>query len=293
MLETRPRGIAVIRAGAIGDTLLVFPLLAALRARRARARLVAIGRTEVFELAREDGLCDAVLSPDGAGLWRIRAEDLALTPEDLRSFAGIDEVLDLDGGAPSRARALALGVEVWKGLDPFPPRGFGAPAAAHHLVQAGFAGASPFVRAPAPRYPESPPLVVLAPGAGSPSKRAPARWFAELARSLRTVGARIALVSGEADAEAREEFEGAGGVADERWEGLPLGDLRRRLARARGFASNDSGIAHLAAYVGLPGVVRFLATDPVVWAPPVPEVEAIPPGAEPGAAPLGRRLAGS
>jgi ADP-heptose:LPS heptosyltransferase len=46
-----------------------------------------------------------------------------------------------------------------------------------------------------------------------------------------------------------------------------LYELACRLADARIFIGNDSGIAHLAAAVGTPVVALFGATDPRVWAP--------------------------
>ena len=46
-----------------------------------------------------------------------------------------------------------------------------------------------------------------------------------------------------------------------------LYELACRLAGARVFIGNDSGIAHLAAAVGTPVVALFGPTDPRVWAP--------------------------
>lgn len=70
-----------------------------------------------------------------------------------------------------------------------------------------------------------------------------------------------------------------------------LYDLACWLAGARLYIGNDSGIAHLAAAVGVPVVAIFLATDPRVWAPrgaPVTVLEN--PGVEEVLAAARRRL---
>jgi ADP-heptose:LPS heptosyltransferase len=54
-----------------------------------------------------------------------------------------------------------------------------------------------------------------------------------------------------------------------------LSELAKRLASARVFVGNDSGISHLAAAVGTPVVALFGPTDPRVWAPRGPMVEVI------------------
>ena len=53
---------------------------------------------------------------------------------------------------------------------------------------------------------------------------------------------------------------------------LALADLARRLAGCRAFIGHDSGISHLAAAVGLPGVVLWGDTAPEVWRPPSDKV---------------------
>ena len=48
---------------------------------------------------------------------------------------------------------------------------------------------------------------------------------------------------------------------------LALFELSRYLRRCRGFVGNDSGITHLAAYLGCPTVALFGPTDPRMWGP--------------------------
>jgi ADP-heptose:LPS heptosyltransferase len=46
-----------------------------------------------------------------------------------------------------------------------------------------------------------------------------------------------------------------------------LGEVKSLLATAGLFAGNDSGPAHMAAAFGVPSVVLYGSSDPVVWAP--------------------------
>jgi heptosyltransferase-3 len=110
--------------------------------------------------------------------------------------------------------------------------------------------------------------IVIHPGSGSPAKNWPIDRFVSLAAALTDTGP-IAWVigpveeeSGDAAAIATAAIHGAAV-----WRNVPLADLARRLAGARLFVGNDSGVAHLAAAVGCPTVVLFGASDPMVWAP--------------------------
>jgi ADP-heptose:LPS heptosyltransferase len=48
---------------------------------------------------------------------------------------------------------------------------------------------------------------------------------------------------------------------------LSLVDLSRYLRRCRAFVGNDSGITHLAAYLGCPTIALFGPTNPRMWGP--------------------------
>ncbi len=48
---------------------------------------------------------------------------------------------------------------------------------------------------------------------------------------------------------------------------LTLGELSQYLRRCRAYVGNDSGITHLAAYIGCPTIALFGPTDPRIWGP--------------------------
>lgn len=275
------RRVVVSRLGAIGDTVVCFPALARLRELCPKAQITTVGRTEVFQLAFEDGLCDAVQSPDAVALWK-----LPLPEPDVRLegfWRGTDLWLDLDGSElPDECwRRRGIGARI--AFLALPPAGWTESASRWVLDRLGETQAPAFIRSRVPRTPPSgAPRIAIAPGAGSLRKRAPAAWFDALARAVRARGARPILVAGEADGDAVEELMRAGTPWASQWLRMPLPELARELRACTAFVANDSGVAHLAAWLSLPGIVRFVASDPRVWAPASPSVRAIGAGtAEP------------
>jgi ADP-heptose:LPS heptosyltransferase len=89
----------------------------------------------------------------------------------------------------------------------------------------------------------------------------------------RHTGWPAAITVGEDDAflkeqPAWEELIGKKGTVV--FDNRPLPELCKELSAAGLFIGNDSGIAHLAAGLGIPSVVFFFSTDPAQWAPWVP-----------------------
>ena len=128
-------------------------------------------------------------------------------------------------------------------------------------------------------------LVVIFPGSGSPAKNWPAHKFAALAAML----AKGSGILRSADSALNDKEDGQKDKEYYAWS--RLGRLKRRsnlsfarpsvpvlkdldlptvaaVARlASAFVGNDSGVAHLAAAVGTPGVAIFGPTDPARWRP--------------------------
>jgi ADP-heptose:LPS heptosyltransferase len=126
--------------------------------------------------------------------------------------------------------------------------------------------------------------VLIHPGSGSPRKNWP---FAEWLALATLLPGPATLILGEAElarslpgplAQAHQSGAGAVRLGDRElgllWE-PPLEELLRRLAGARAFLGHDSGVSHLAACAGSPGLLLFGPTDPAIWKPPVANLRAL------------------
>jgi ADP-heptose:LPS heptosyltransferase len=106
--------------------------------------------------------------------------------------------------------------------------------------------------------------VLIHPGAGSAEKRWPVECFFELAERLSGAGMRPSFFLGPAETDLE------GKIRQHRWPLFLTGDLSElvdHLRSAAALVGNDSGVSHLAAYIGLCTVAVFGPTDPGRWAP--------------------------
>lgn len=119
-------------------------------------------------------------------------------------------------------------------------------------------------------------VVAIHPGSGSARKNWPAERWREVIAALPS---RVLLILGEAeDAAWRDAVLADFGTRVEIARHLPLEVLVGRLRRSRVFLGHDSGISHLAAACGLPGVLLFGPTDAAIWAPPTPRMRVLQAG---------------
>lgn len=125
-------------------------------------------------------------------------------------------------------------------------------------------------------------FVVVHPGSGSARKCWPALSWHVLIRDLVGQGYKVMVLEGEADGPAVTAITTAMSPQAVRViRGRSLAEVARLFANASGVIANDSGIAHLAAGLGVPTVAIFGPTDPAVWRPRGPIVRVC--GGTPGA----------
>jgi heptosyltransferase III len=259
-----PPSLLVVHPGALGDVVLLFGLLRELRRRFAPVALLA--QSEVARLAAAEGLADEALALESA--WTASL------------FSGRPDPLVCDRLAPyshalafSQAPALAAGLQTIARaglctIAPRPPAGLRLHAAEHAWAGAKACGLLPAETAPRlpplrPAAPGSGAALLIHPGAGSPRKRWPIVRFRAVAAAIEAGGGRVEYLLGPADRDLRPH------LADAPVVHLPADTraLRRLLTSARAYVGNDSGVSHLAAWLGLPSVVVFGPSDPVRWRP--------------------------
>jgi ADP-heptose:LPS heptosyltransferase len=240
----------LIRPGAIGDFIVSLPAMESLRA----------DYTEVWCASQNVPLArfaDSARSIASAGLDR-----LGLLPADdvVERLRGFDSVISWYGTQREEFRNLVQSLGLPFHFLPALPDG-GTHAVDFYNGQARSLGAKPsrFPRIEGPAALRT--FAVIHPFASSPAKRAPMEWFESAARAL-SEAMPVHWTCG-----PEEHLPGAVRIDD-------LYEFACWLHQARIFVGNDSGISHLAAAVGTPVRAFFRATDPKVWAPRGPAVDA-------------------
>jgi len=284
---TAPRGkILVIRGGAIGDFILTLPAIAALRSRFPGVHLEVLGYPHIVQLAVAGGLVDRVQSIEARALAGFFARSGTLDADLTDYFSEFDiivsylydpdEIFRTNVGRCSTAQFIVGPHRPLETENLHAARVFLKP-----LERLAIFDADPVPRlilhAPSPAG--TPPdagtessihQLALHPGSGSEKKNWPeARWAELLQHLLSTTTWPLLLVGGEAEGERLQRLAAALVPTRVRVaQSLPLAELACRLKQCAAFIGHDSGIAHLAAALGLPGLVLWgnAATD--VWRPP-------------------------
>ena len=284
--------ILIIRPGAIGDTLLTFPIIKALRARHSDSHLhiTLVGNAAVLPLALAFGLVEEVadyghlrwselFSAEGIHAPELREElqetDLAicwlrdpdgLVEHNLR-LAGVKQVVVAPGRPPEGKRIhlvdyLAETVEV---------QNVGAQCIAPIVLgyRQGRNALRPYIQ-----------CIAIHPGSGGAQKCWPAASFTAVIECLWKLGYPILLVAGPADHERISGIEHSlSSPPEPRMLNVlidaPLAVVAEHLQRASCYLGNDSGITHLAAMLGIPTIALFGPSDPAIWRPVGPDVEVI------------------
>jgi heptosyltransferase III len=290
------RRVLVIFPGALGDLMCLMPALAAISRRHRGASVELMARSELARLVVGRSVVARGHSIDGREAGELFADEAA---GDARRFFGeFDRVYSFFASDDARFRArLAAATDGEVSFHRFRPTGDGHVSAGY--LRAIDAGPAPMdarleptpddlaaaSRVLADLKCDGSNFILIFPGSGSAGKNWPAEKFAAIAAML-AKGAGIlrsadsaqndtkkdsalndtgcVVVLGPAEASIEPIFREAR-VAVVKDLDLPVVAAIARLATA--FVGNDSGVAHLAAAVGAPGVVIFGPTEPARWRP--------------------------
>lgn len=269
--------ILVVRGGALGDFILTLPALAALRRAFPATHLEVLAYPRPAQLAVEAGIVDATRALESRGLAGFFARKGDLDPEWSAYFASFHVVVSYlydpdrhfqdNVARVSRAQFLA---------GPHRPEEPSSLHAAQQLLRPletlAILDADPLPRLSALVGAGCRPAggrrrIVAHPGSGSPTKNWPVdRWRHLLERWDARRDVDVDLVGGESEAGwlpgLARGLERVRCVVSE-----PLPMLARRMAGASLFVGHDSGVTHLAAAMGVRGLVLWGPTCEAVWRP--------------------------
>ena len=283
--------ILVIRGGAIGDFILTLPAIAALRQQFPEAHLEVLGYPHIIELAVAGGLADQAQSIDARALAGFFARNGQLA-EDLADYFSEfdlivsylydpDHIFQTNVGrcngaqfiaAPHRpnegdnVHATKVYLKALERLAIFDP---------DHVPRLSLNSSARQNEAAAlsstwTNREQALNQLALHPGSGSERKNWPEAQWAELVQHLiHSTALDLLLVGGEAEGEKLQRL--AAALPPNRVrvaQSLPLPELGRRLERCAAFIGHDSGISHLAAALGLPGLILWGETAEQIWRPP-------------------------
>jgi heptosyltransferase III len=264
--------ILVFRGGALGDFLVTRPALRSLRDRWPAAEITLVGNRTAAELGLLDGTVQAVHDQHDAR-W-VPLFDSAPLPVSLQDWLeSFDRIFNCwpDPDGQLARHFAAWGERYIAGTAAVSSR----PAARHFLTPLQRWGCregdlSPRLTLPSVAEVEAERrlggmsrFVAIHAGSGSPRKTWPLERWHTVAAALRRP---ILWITGEADAAGAPPV-GPHLCQAHHW---PLAVLAAALARCDQYLGHDTGVSHLAAAVGAPGLALFGPTDPTIWAPPSP-----------------------
>ncbi len=258
----------------LGDAVMALPAMRALR-QGLPGRCIVVARPPVRDVVRTTGAQVWVYRPSLLGTGRLIHSVRRLKPDAVVSFlrsrraglitatSGAPLRVGWDAGPARRAYSVRAPSDRKRihQVDEYLrlPKALGLPAPAVWPPREALA--------PEP----GPEAIVMAPGSSfGPAKRWPAPHYASLARLLRDrTGLPILVVGSSREASTLKEVVDRAGRGVENLAGrTSLPELAALVRGCRLFVGNDSGVAHLGAWMGAPVVVVFGSTDPR-WTRPI------------------------
>jgi heptosyltransferase-3 len=267
--------IIVIHHGALGDVVATFPSL--LRLKKLYGSLSIICQGNIGQLAQEFNIADKWFPLEASAFATLYSSHIDPNVKNiLRSYGKV--ILFSRSRSLERTLSSVSENEVY-GIPPRPDLDQKIHVTQHilsHLVRFRLLeksdedmrialSSSVYSDRRSTQY--DPSRIIIHPGSGSRKKCWPISNFAKVYSSLKADDKQPEFILGPAEYDLHDILvQSSRGTAKvHRLDSLK--DLTELLKTGNGFIGNDSGVSHLAAFIGLPTVAVFGPSDPETWKP--------------------------
>jgi ADP-heptose:LPS heptosyltransferase len=280
--------ILVIHHGALGDVVATFPAL--LRLRKFYSSIAVICQGSIGRLARELHIVDTWFPMEAAAFATIYSS--RIHPNAKNFLLSYDKIILFSSSISLEKTLSSISENEVYRIEPRPVSGQRMPVAQHllwNLSKYGLMDDSdkdnqqvlyPFVYTDRRVSTYDPLKIIIHPGSGSPKKCWPMTNFIKIAALIGTKGWRPEFILGPAEHDLYDILMPFKKLNANIHRLENLSELAGLLKTGGGFIGNDSGVSHLAAFMGLPTVAVFGPSDPVVWKPMGRAVKVVGPGLE-------------
>jgi heptosyltransferase III len=277
--------ITIVHQAALGDTVLLLPLIRSLRQRFGDASVTLVTRTNLGQMLTLLGLIESHASADDRQHTLWFAPPAGPDPNSRPPWADADLLLSAvapttgpnDPWAANARRARCHHPpESLLFFHPRPPPDFPGHVTEWHRRQLASLNLQEAPLPPLRANPAGP--VILHPGSGGDAKCWPRERFLALGRDLQHHGIRPTFILGEVEQDrwSRSEIQALQNEFPTYFH-MGLYELADKLTRARLFLGNDSGVTHLAAALGIPTLALFGPSNDAQWRPTGPAVQILRP----------------
>ncbi len=250
----------ICHRGALGDFILTWPALYCLKKVLPHYQFLGIGRTEYIRPAISLGLLDTYIDNESAGLLGFFCGECI--PEKVGSPEGA--ILWLTDGQKTVELLRQSATLPVVCIPPFPQTVIHLAQFYCSVVQSHFAITTPQNLSDCfPTGVIEGQYALIHPGSGSFKKNYSPLLYRELANILRQYGYhKVGFIFGPVEEEKMKEDDFAGEWIEHPKDVMALADL---LSHASLYIGNDSGVSHLAGFVGTQTIVLYKTTDPKIW----------------------------
>jgi len=280
--------ILIIHHGALGDVVSTFPAL--LRLKKLYGSTAIICQSSIGQLARELDIVDKWFPLEAAAFATLYSSPIdPVVKNILRPYR---KIILFSRSRPLEKTLFSISENEVYRIPPRPDSGQKIHITRHilsHLVKFRLLEESDkdtrmmlfssiYSDRRTPRY--DPSKIIIHPGSGSRKKCWPISNFVKVASSIRANGKQPEFILGPAEYDLYDILMQPEKLDANIHKIEKLTELAGLLKTGGGFIGNDSGVSHLAAFIGLPTVAVFGPSDPETWKPTGRAVKVVRPDLE-------------